>query len=121
MIPHFGAQELLVALALVLLGAKKVPEMARGLGRICDEGKTMRTRNRIRQQGCVALLLLAAAIAFSSPAGAQGTPPPAPTTIPVGALLSLTGTWSSLGLDSQAALQIAAQNVNAELARRGVD
>jgi sec-independent protein translocase protein TatA len=34
MIPHFGAQELLIVLALVLVlfGAKKVPEMARGLG-----------------------------------------------------------------------------------------
>src|SRR5262245_8324916 len=119
-IPRFGTQELLVVLALVLLGAKRLPERARGPARVCEEGKTMRTRNRIRQQGCVALLLLAAAIAFSSPASAQGTPPPAPT-IPVGALLSLTGTWSSLGLDSQAALQIAAQNLNAELARRGVD
>jgi branched-chain amino acid transport system substrate-binding protein len=81
----------------------------------------MRTRNRIRQQGCVALLLLAAAIVLSPRAGAQGTPPPAHTTITIGALLSLTGNWSSLGLDSQAALQLAAQDLNAELARRRVD
>jgi branched-chain amino acid transport system substrate-binding protein len=81
----------------------------------------MRTRNRIRQPGCVALLLLAAATALSSPAGAQGTPPPAPTTITVGALLSLTGTWSSLGRDSQAALELAARDLNAGLARRGVN
>jgi sec-independent protein translocase protein TatA len=32
--PHFGTMELLIVLALVLLlfGARKVPEMARGLG-----------------------------------------------------------------------------------------
>src|SRR5262245_23307836 len=118
--PHSGAQELLVVLALVLLGAKKLPETAWGLGRDSEKGKTMRTRNRIRQPGGVALLLLAAAILLSSSAGAQGTLPPAPTTITVGALLSLTGGWNSLGLNSQAALELAAQNINAELTRQGV-
>jgi sec-independent protein translocase protein TatA len=41
MIPHFGAQELLIVLALVLVlfGAKKVPEMARGLGQGLKEFK----------------------------------------------------------------------------------
>jgi branched-chain amino acid transport system substrate-binding protein len=80
----------------------------------------MRTRNRIRQQGCVALLLLAAATALSSPSGAQNTPP-APTTITIGALLSLSGRWNSLGMGSQAALTIAARDLNAQLARQGVD
>jgi branched-chain amino acid transport system substrate-binding protein len=75
----------------------------------------------IRRLCGAALLLLAAAMLLSSPAGAQSTSPPAPTTITVGALLSLTGTWSSLGLDSQAALEIAAQQINVELARRGVE
>jgi sec-independent protein translocase protein TatA len=39
--PHFGVQELLIVLALVLLlfGAKKVPEMARGLGQGLKEFK----------------------------------------------------------------------------------
>jgi sec-independent protein translocase protein TatA len=39
--PHFGAAELLIILALVLLlfGAKKVPEMARGLGQGMKEFK----------------------------------------------------------------------------------
>jgi sec-independent protein translocase protein TatA len=41
MIPHFGAQELLIVLALVLVlfGAKKLPEMARGLGQGLKEFK----------------------------------------------------------------------------------
>jgi sec-independent protein translocase protein TatA len=41
MISHFGAQELLIVLALVLVlfGAKKVPEMARGLGQGLKEFK----------------------------------------------------------------------------------
>jgi sec-independent protein translocase protein TatA len=41
MIPHFGAQELLIVLALVLVlfGARKVPEMARGLGQGLKEFK----------------------------------------------------------------------------------
>jgi branched-chain amino acid transport system substrate-binding protein len=37
----------------------------------------------------------------------------------VGALLSLTGNWSTLGVDSQAALEIAAQDVNTQLAAQG--
>jgi sec-independent protein translocase protein TatA len=39
--PHLGMQELLIVLALVLLlfGAKKVPEMARGLGQGLKEFK----------------------------------------------------------------------------------
>jgi ABC-type branched-subunit amino acid transport system substrate-binding protein len=96
----------------------------------------MRMRNRLGPRGSVALLLLAVAILLSPRAGAQageerfgaqrqrrgpGPGPPAQTTITVGALLSLTGTWSSLGLDSQAALEIAAQNINAELTRQGVN
>jgi branched-chain amino acid transport system substrate-binding protein len=86
------------------------------------EQKAMRKRHWIRQRGSAAVLLLAAATAFSSRAGAQGSSPApaAPNTLTVGALLSLTGTWSTLGLDSQAALQIAAQDLNAQLARQGV-
>jgi sec-independent protein translocase protein TatA len=39
--PHLGMQELLIVLALVLLlfGARKVPEMARGLGQGLKEFK----------------------------------------------------------------------------------
>jgi sec-independent protein translocase protein TatA len=41
MVPHIGVQELLIVLALVLVlfGAKKVPEMARGLGQGLKEFK----------------------------------------------------------------------------------
>jgi sec-independent protein translocase protein TatA len=41
MVPHIGMQELLIVLALVLVlfGAKKVPEMARGLGQGLKEFK----------------------------------------------------------------------------------
>jgi sec-independent protein translocase protein TatA len=41
MVPHMGMQELLIVLALVLVlfGAKKVPEMARGLGQGLQEFK----------------------------------------------------------------------------------
>ena len=39
-------------------------------------------------------------------------PNPAQTTITVGALLSLTGNWSSLGINSKAALELAAEDIN---------
>ena len=44
----------------------------------------------------------------------------APRKIVVGALLSLTGEWSSLGLASQAALQIAVDDLNAEVRVAGL-
>lgn len=44
----------------------------------------------------------------------------APRKIVVGALLSLTGEWSSLGLASQAALQIAVDDLNAEFRVAGL-
>lgn len=44
----------------------------------------------------------------------------APRKIVVGALLSLTGEWSSLGLASQAALQIAVDDLNAEFREAGL-
>ncbi|MFM1745275.1 MAG: hypothetical protein RLZZ630_1212, partial [Bacteroidota bacterium] len=37
-------------------------------------------------------------------------------TIPICGLLSLTGDWSSLGITSKAALEIAVEEVNAEFA-----
>lgn len=40
------------------------------------------------------------------------TPTPGQKTITVGALLSLTGNWSSLGINSKAALEIAADDIN---------
>ena len=43
-----------------------------------------------------------------------------PRKIVVGALLSLTGEWSSLGLASQAALQIAVDDLNAEFRQAGL-
>jgi branched-chain amino acid transport system substrate-binding protein len=43
-----------------------------------------------------------------------------PRKIVVGALLSLTGEWSSLGLASQAALQIAVDDLNAEFREAGL-
>jgi branched-chain amino acid transport system substrate-binding protein len=39
--------------------------------------------------------------------------------IAVGALVSLTGDWSSLGIASQAALEIAAEEIRADFSRRG--
>jgi sec-independent protein translocase protein TatA len=52
MIPHFGAQELLIVLALVLVlfGAKKVPEMARGLGQGLKEFKNAAREASLEEQ-----------------------------------------------------------------------
>jgi branched-chain amino acid transport system substrate-binding protein len=44
----------------------------------------------------------------------------APREIVVGALLSLTGDWSSLGVASKAALQIAVEDMNAEFKQAGI-
>jgi branched-chain amino acid transport system substrate-binding protein len=79
----------------------------------------MRVRHRIRQRGFISLLVLAAASTLTSGAVAQ-EPTPATNTITVGALLSLTGPSSSLGRGSQAALELAARDLSAQLARQGV-
>jgi branched-chain amino acid transport system substrate-binding protein len=70
----------------------------------------------------VSLLLLATAGAVSSPAGAQGSSPTpsGQSVITVGALLSLTGDWQSLGVASQSAVELAARDVNASLANKGM-
>jgi branched-chain amino acid transport system substrate-binding protein len=48
------------------------------------------------------------------------TSPGQTRTVTIGALLSLTGEWSDLGKASQAALQLAAAKVNADLANQGI-
>ncbi|MFM2156526.1 MAG: hypothetical protein RL516_1275 [Bacteroidota bacterium] len=42
------------------------------------------------------------------------------TTVNVGALFSLTGNWSSLGVPSKAAIEIAVEEINADFEARGV-
>lgn len=66
---------------------------------------------------------VAGLICLMSACGESNNPAPPPAnsdTLTVGGLLSLTGTWSSLGLNSQATMQIAADDVNAYFERVGV-
>lgn len=53
--------------------------------------------------------------------GGSDSPPPSPSsnTLTIGALLSLTGNWASLGENSEAALKIGIADVNAYLASVG--
>jgi len=61
------------------------------------------------------VLILPLAVAACSDDG----DPPARQTLRLGALLSLTGDWASLGQTSAAALELGVADVNADLARRG--
>lgn len=47
------------------------------------------------------------------------TPAAQPKNVKVGALLSLTGNWSSLGITSKAAMEIAAEDINAYMSHTG--
>lgn len=79
-------------------------------------GGTGRHRGPARlARALAAALLLSVTLAACSDDGDK----PAPQTLKLGALLSLTGDWSSLGQTSQAALELGVADVNADLIRRG--
>ena len=71
------------------------------------------------------LRLLPIAIAFFSMPSCtktdNGAPAAAMDSVTIGGLFSLTGNWSTLGVNSSAALQIAVQDINSYLADRGVN
>ena len=76
-------------------------------------------KNRIERVWCAALV--AALVCLVSACGESDTAAPANTdTLTVGGLLSLTGNWSSLGLNSQATMQFATADVSAYFQRVGV-
>jgi branched-chain amino acid transport system substrate-binding protein len=62
-------------------------------------------------------LFVAALLVTALPLGTKETRAAAPREVVVGALLSLTGQWSSLGITSKAALEIASEEINAEFTR----
>jgi len=64
------------------------------------------------------LALVAILIAFQSCKKEDPEPTPDPKTINVRGLFSLTGNWSSLGITSQAALDLAAEDINIYLANK---
>lgn len=70
-----------------------------------------------------ALLLLAVMVGLSACGGDGGrlSSQPGRGETPVGALLALTGPGSGLGIASKSALEIAASDLNADLARQGSD
>src|SRR5690554_6925952 len=59
-------------------------------------------------------LLLPAAITLTA-CTESTTEPPATRVVPIGGLFSLTGNWSTLGLTSEAALELAVEDINASL------
>ena len=59
-------------------------------------------------------------VAFVFIAGCKKEEEQAYTTINVGAMLSLTGNWSTLGIPSKAAFEIAVEEINADFKARGV-
>ena len=84
------------------------------------------TRNRFSKASlAVTLGLLAAVLLVMAPASHAGKAPRAAAdqaqanSIVLGALLSLTGNGASLGQSSQAALNLASQDINAEFAAAG--
>jgi branched-chain amino acid transport system substrate-binding protein len=69
------------------------------------------------------LALSAASLVMKGPMASAAPPPrsdPPPRKIIVGALLSLTGEWASLGQASKAALESAVQRLNEEFAEAGL-
>lgn len=78
----------------------------------------MKTRTfpaaRLLGAGCVLLALAAAACDDS------GTLSHVPNRVVLGGVFSLTGNWSSLGVTSKAAMELAVQDVNAYAAGQGV-
>jgi branched-chain amino acid transport system substrate-binding protein len=73
------------------------------------------------RRGVIAWTFLAAVVALPSYGrpGAIPHPPAGRAEMTVGALLSISGEWSSLGIASRSALEIAARDINATMARRG--
>src|SRR6476660_7406472 len=65
----------------------------------------------------VVLLLICFSFQSCKKTDTDNTPPQ--QTINVGALLSLTGNWSSLGINSKAALEIAAADINSYMEETG--
>jgi len=63
----------------------------------------------------IAVLLLAVVVAGCKKGEEQNF-----TTVNVGAMLSLTGNWSTLGIPSKAAIEIAVEEINADFEARGV-
>lgn len=59
-------------------------------------------------------LLLPAAITLTA-CSESTTEPPATQVVPIGGLFSLSGNWSTLGLTSEAALELAVEDINASL------
>jgi branched-chain amino acid transport system substrate-binding protein len=66
-----------------------------------------------------ALLLAAFLVTLASCGGDEPPPAAAHNTLTIGALLSLTGNWASLGQNSQATLEFAVTDVNAYLGSVG--
>ena len=65
----------------------------------------------------IAVVVLAVVVIF---AGCKKEEEQNFTTINVGAMLSLTGNWSTLGIPSKAAIEIAVEEINADLESRNV-
>jgi branched-chain amino acid transport system substrate-binding protein len=66
------------------------------------------------------VIALASLVAFIFIAGCKKDDEQNFTTVNVGAMFSLTGNWSSLGVPSKAAIEIAVEEINADFEARGV-
>ena len=76
-------------------------------------------RKRLRAAVLCASVALATALSITSCGNDDEEPPASQNMLTIGALLSLTGSWSSLGQNSQAALTFGVADVNAYLAGLG--
>src|SRR5689334_11230970 len=77
---------------------------------IQERFKTNTFMKKLAHFSTVVLLLICFSFQSCKKTDTDNTPPQ--QTIKVGALLSLTGNWSSLGINSKAALEIAAADIN---------
>jgi branched-chain amino acid transport system substrate-binding protein len=66
--------------------------------------------SRLVKQLLAVVTMVAALVVFSASAGPAGTPPD--SEVVLGGLFSLTGNWSTLGRNAQAAMEIAVEDVN---------